>query len=218
MTLFERLGRLVYHRRWWVIGGWVVLLLLAIPFAPQAPGALHAGGFVLEDLPSSIARSTLERELGSPPSALVVVLDSETLVAGTPGFEAAAARAMRDVPSAPHVTDVLSHLAAQRQVSADGRTAYDVVFLDLPPDDSPDALPGVQAALRQVDGLSVSVAGGPAFYGDVQSVSESDLRRSEIVSLPLAPSADQSAPSSVRMTKEMKSSTSTSVENVPYSA
>ena len=32
----------------------------------------------------------------------------------------------------------------------------------------------------------MELAGGPAFYGDVQTVSESDLRRSEIVSLPLA--------------------------------
>ncbi len=32
----------------------------------------------------------------------------------------------------------------------------------------------------------MELAGGPAFYGDVQTVSEADLRRSEIISLPLA--------------------------------
>ena len=32
----------------------------------------------------------------------------------------------------------------------------------------------------------MALAGGPAFYGDIQSVSEADLRRSEVVSLPLA--------------------------------
>jgi RND superfamily putative drug exporter len=37
-----------------------------------------------------------------------------------------------------------------------------------------------------VPGLQVGLAGGPAFYGDVQTVSESDLRRSELISLPLA--------------------------------
>ena len=35
-------------------------------------------------------------------------------------------------------------------------------------------------------GLDVELAGGPAFYGDVQTVSEADLRRSELISLPLA--------------------------------
>lgn len=188
MTVFERLGRLAYHRRWWVVGTWAVLLLAALPLAPRAGGALRAGGFVLDDLEASRASATLERELGVPPSALVIVLDSTSpdLLAGTPAFEAAAADVVRDVPSAPHVVSIRSHLVAPRQVSADRRTAYDVVFLDLPADDSPLGLPEIRERLRPAPGLDVELAGGPAFYGDVQSVSESDLRRSELVSLPLA--------------------------------
>ena len=34
--------------------------------------------------------------------------------------------------------------------------------------------------------MDVGLAGGPAFYGDIQAVSETDLRRSELISLPLA--------------------------------
>jgi RND superfamily putative drug exporter len=186
VTIFERLGRFAYRRRWWVIGAWAVLILLAVPLAPRAPGALRAGGFVLDDLESSRARALLEQELGAPPSALVVVYDSPALLAGTPAFETAAASATRGIASAPHVTGVISHLVSSRQVSADRHTAYDIVTLDLPPDDSPDALPGIQAALTQPTGMKVFLAGGPAFYGDIQTVSESDLRRSETVSLPLA--------------------------------
>ena len=174
------------RRAWWVVGTWAFLLLLALPFAPQVPGRLSAGGFILDDLESARAKALLETELGVPPSALVVVFSSPTLVAGTPSFELAAADAIRDVPTAPHVARVVSHLLSPRQVSADGHTAYDIVFLDLPPDDSPAALPILRARLHEAPGLAVELAGGPAFYGDVQSVSEADLRRSEIISLPLA--------------------------------
>ena len=38
-------------------------------------------------------------------------------------------------------------MLAPRQVSADGRTVYEIVALDLPPDDSPLALEPVQGAL-----------------------------------------------------------------------
>jgi RND superfamily putative drug exporter len=93
---------------------------------------------------------------------------------------------VKDLATAPHVSGLLSHVFAPAQVSADGHTAYDVVLLDLPPDDSPDALPILQSRLHSAAGLDVALAGGPAFYGDVQSVSESDLRRSELISLPLA--------------------------------
>jgi RND superfamily putative drug exporter len=186
MTIFERLGRFVHRRRWWVIGAWAVLLLLALPLAPQAPGALRAGGFSSADLESARARSLLEDELGLPPSAVVVVIDSETMRAGTPEFEAAAAAAVRDVATAPNVTGLVSHLVAPRQVSADGRTVFDIVLLDLEPDESPEALPGIEERIRPQAGIDVSLAGGPAFYGDIQTVSEADLRRSELVSLPLA--------------------------------
>jgi RND superfamily putative drug exporter len=186
VTPFDRLGRFVVRHARLVLGAWGLVLLAALPLAPQVPGALSAGGFILDDLESARAKAVLERELGAPPSALVVVFSSPTLVAGSPEFELAAADAMRDIPTSPHVAGVVSHLLQPRQVSADRHTAFDVVFLDLPPDDSPAAVPILESRLRPADGLQVELAGGPAFYGDVQKVSEEDLRRSELISLPLA--------------------------------
>jgi putative drug exporter of the RND superfamily len=186
MTIFDHLGRFVVRRRRAVIGAWLLLLVAAVPFAPRVGESLRAGGFSLADLESSRAREILQKELGAPPSAVVLVIHSERWLAGSPEFEAAAAEAVGQVPKAPHVTGLVSHLVAPDQISADRRTVYDVVLLDLPPDDSPAGLPGLEASVRRVDGLEVGLAGGPAFYGDVQAVSEADLRRSEVISLPLA--------------------------------
>ncbi len=183
---FDRLGRFTVRRRWWIVAAWAVLILVALPFAPQAPGALSAGGFILDDLESARAKQVLQEELGLEPSAFVLVYTSDNLKAGTPAWLTAVSQATKDVASAPHVTRVLSHVLAPRQVSADGHTAYDIVFLDLAPDDSPDAIPPVAAAIRDVPGLTVRIGGGPAFYGDVQAVTERDLQRSELISFPLA--------------------------------
>ncbi len=187
MTAFERLGRFAHRRRWWVIGAWTLFVLVALPFAPRAPGALQAGGFSLDTLESSRARATLVRELGAPPSALILVYEATGEArAGDLAFEQAIAASTAGVGGAPYVRQVLSHLLAPAQVSADRRVAYDVVLLDVAPDSSPAALPGIEAALRAVPGVRVTLAGGPAFYGDIQKVSETDLRRSELISLPLA--------------------------------
>jgi RND superfamily putative drug exporter len=186
MGPFDRLGQFVVRRAPLVVAAWALVILAAVPFAPQVPDALRAGGFIRDDLESARAKALLEEELGTPPSALVIAFHSDTLVAGTPEFETAAASAMRDIPSAPHVVRVISHLVQPRQISADGHTAYDIVLLDLPADDSPDALPILRDRLGAAPGLTVELAGGPAFYGDVQAVSERDLQRSEIISLPLA--------------------------------
>ena len=127
------------------------------------------------------------RSSALPPSALVLVYEATgSARAGDPAFEAAVRAATANVASAPYVRTVASHLLAPVQVSADRRVAYDVVLLDIAPDDSPAALPGIEAALRTAPGVSVTLAGGPAVYGDIQVVSEADLRRAELVSLPLA--------------------------------
>ena len=173
--------------RWWVIGAWAIVALIALPLAPRAPSVLQPGGFTAENLEAARARRLLEDRLGVPPSALVIVVRSTNeLRAGDPAFELAVGRALAGVASAAHVTGILPHTLAPHQVSADGRTVYEVVSLDLTPDRSPDALAPVEAAIVQQPGLDVALAGGPAFYGDIQTVSEDDLRRSELISLPLA--------------------------------
>jgi RND superfamily putative drug exporter len=184
--IFERLGAAVHRHRIAVIVAWAAILLPAAFIAPSIGSTLRAGGFTLPDLESVRARRTLGEELGVAGSALVVVLHSETMRAGTPEFEAAASEAVRDLPGAPYVAGYLSHLRSTRQTSPDGRTVYDIVTLTLDADRSPNALAGLQERLRQPPGLTAALAGGPAFYGDIQAVSESDLRRAELVSLPLA--------------------------------
>ena len=183
---FERLGAFVHAHARLVIGAWVLIVLCALPFAPQAPGALQAGGFDLPTLESARSRAALESELGAPPSALVLAISSSTLTPGTPQFEAAAQRAVAGVARAPHVVGSRSHLIAPTQVNVEKKIVYDVILLDLKPDDSPAALEGIQAALVEVDGIKVALAGGPSFYADIQIVSETDLQRSELISLPLA--------------------------------
>jgi RND superfamily putative drug exporter len=187
MTLFAGLGRFVARRRWWVVAGWALLALLALPFAPGAHDALQAGGFTADDLEAARARRILEERVGLPPSALVIVIRStDDARAGDPAFEAAALAAIARVPQVAHVTGLVPHTLATRQVSADRTTVYDVVTLDLTPDRSPDVLAPLRAAIQARPGIEVGLAGGPAFYGDIQQVSQDDLQRSELLSLPLA--------------------------------
>ncbi|MEO7117814.1 MAG: MMPL family transporter, partial [Candidatus Limnocylindrales bacterium] len=187
MTAFERLGRFCARRRWLVIAAWGLLALVALPLAPRAPGVLRSGGFSLDDLEAAETRQTLISELDAPSSVLAIVIQSRTEArAGDPAFESAVLAIIADVPSVDAVRGILTHRLAPNQVSDDGRTVYELVSLGLPPDGAPDAVGPVQAALHDVSSMTTYLAGGPVFYGDVQIVSEHDLQRSELISLPLA--------------------------------
>jgi RND superfamily putative drug exporter len=185
--MFAALGRAVARRPWWVVAAWALLALAALPFAPQAHDTLQAGGFTAEDLEAARARRLLEDRVGLPPSALVIVIRStDHRRAGDGEFETAVLAAIARVPQVPHVTGVVPHTLATHQVSADRATVYEIVTLDLPPDRSPDVLEPLRAAIADSPGLAIGLAGGPAFYGDIQQVSQEDLQRSELLSLPLA--------------------------------
>lgn len=187
MISFAGLGRAVARRPWWVIAVWALLAVVALPLAPRAHGALQAGGFTADDLEGARARRLLQERVALPPSVLVIVIRAtDGRLAGDPAFEAAAAAAISRVPAVPHVTGLVPHTLATRQVSGDRSTVYEVVTLDLTPDRSPDVLVPLRAAIVAQPGLEVGLAGGPAFYGDIQRVSQEDLERSELLSLPLA--------------------------------
>ena len=68
-----------------VVAAWAVLIAIAVPFAPQVPDALRAGGFIRDDLESARAKALLEQQLGTPPSALVVAFPQ--LALWLPGLE-----------------------------------------------------------------------------------------------------------------------------------
>ena len=72
-----------------------------------------------------------------------------------------------------------------RQIGETGRTAYAAVFVDIDEERSHQIVETVVEALGPTD-LNVYVGGGPAFYNDIQSVSESDLQRAEVIGLPFA--------------------------------
>ena len=88
MSVFFRLGLFCARRRWLVIGAWAIGLVVSIPLAPQVVGELRSGGFTLDDLQASRARKLLEDTLGTPQSAMVIVLQSTNEArAGDPAFE-----------------------------------------------------------------------------------------------------------------------------------
>ena len=61
--MFYRLGLATVRFRWWILGCWLVVVLVALPFAPRAPEALSPGGFSSPDMESARAIDTLQQGL-----------------------------------------------------------------------------------------------------------------------------------------------------------
>ncbi|MER3436857.1 MAG: MMPL family transporter [Chloroflexota bacterium] len=184
--MFSWLGQQAYRRRWMMLCAWLTMFVAALPFLPRIEEPLKVGGFSAPNTEAAKARELLERELGFSPSTLVVLFQSAELTATDPTFMAQMRAALAGLTGLPPVTSIVLASDDPSLISKDGHTAYALVGLDLPPEEAQREVPMVKAALRQPPDLTVLVAGGPAFYADIETVSQRDLRRAELIAFPFA--------------------------------
>jgi RND superfamily putative drug exporter len=184
--MFYRLGRLAYTYRRLVIAAWLLACIISAPFILRLPSVLEVGGFSNSGIESARARAVLEEEIPSfSSSVLVIIFESSDLVATEPAFAAQAQAALAGVLDLPEVTSVVSFIDNPRQISTDGRTAYTLIRLAPSPEESQRLMPEIRDRLTATD-LDVTLAGAPAFYEDVERISEQDLRRAEAIAIPFA--------------------------------
>jgi RND superfamily putative drug exporter len=184
--VFEWIGHTAYRWRWAVVVAWLLTFVVALPFLPRIQEPLKVGGFSSSQTDAARASAVLQRDLGFSASTVVVLFQSENLVATDPKFVAEVRAALAGVRTVPNVTDVVLPTSDPGLVSADGHTAYALVGLNLPPEQAQRDVPAFRAALRTPPDLTVLVAGAPAFYADIEAVSERDLRRAEVIAFPFA--------------------------------
>lgn len=185
--MFYRTGRWAYRHRRLVILLWALAFLAAVPILPRLTDELKVGGFSNPTIEAARARALLEAEIPSfAPSTLVVIYQSDSLVATDPQFSAAAEQSLAGLSVLPEFTGVTPFQANPAQISRDGHTAYSLVQLSLSPEQSQRLMPDIREAIVDVPDVEVTLAGAPAFYEDVERISEQDLRRAEMIAIPFA--------------------------------
>ena len=184
--MFYRLGRLVTRYRWFIVGFWFIAVVVALPFAPQASNVLQAGGFTSPDAESEQGLALLVDRLHLNVNIVQVIFTSQRYSAYDPQFIQEAQQSLASVQRMPEVASIVSFVDNPRQVSLDRHAAYVNIVLNTNPNSAPKLLPDLQHRLQPVPDLKTSIGGGPVFYQDIQTVSENDLRRAEVLAFPFA--------------------------------
>ena len=127
----------------------------------------------------------LERDFDFPKNPVFVVYRSKPGAFPDSDLAESVLNQLESVTALSEVASITTFRDDLGQVSPDGSVAYAIVAIDLPDVGAHRALPKLRQALRN-DQVEVVLTGGPVFYADIQEVSESDLRRAELITLPLA--------------------------------
>lgn len=184
--MFYRLGQIAYRFRYIILAIWILLSIVSAPAIRKLPSVLQVGGFSNPDIEAAQARALLEEELpGFSPSTLVVIFESERVHALDPAFSDEANRVIDSILTLPEAGEPGRYQDNPRQISSNGMVAYSTVPINLSPEESQRLMPAIRDVVPETD-VTTILAGVPAFYEDVETISEEDLRRAEVLAIPFA--------------------------------
>jgi uncharacterized membrane protein YdfJ with MMPL/SSD domain len=183
----SRLAAFLGRRRRWVLAGWVVVLVLALPLASRQTEHLTGGGFDVPGSQSKAVSEAVEQSFGEHADGIAVLLRAQP--GTTPAADAAAvARVRRAVAGIDRVT--LPPAAARRAEVALRHGA--VAILPLRSDLSSDLLIDPAGTLRDElepgtgrGGVTTYLAGQPTIWAGMQELSKEDLSKAEAGGFPI---------------------------------
>ena len=182
----DRLERFVARRRRLVLGVWVALIVVAVPFASRQTENLTGGGFETKGSGSKVVADALTREFpGMQPEDLAVVFDNR---AGDPQALAAAVdRVERD-----GFTDVDAVRVTPDALAAARASNDEVVIMPLVVQGDRDEAVDAAAVMRENlhfddEGAAVPLhlVGQSALWAGIQQLSKEDLEEAEVIGLPI---------------------------------
>ncbi|MBV9279613.1 MAG: MMPL family transporter [Chloroflexi bacterium] len=177
--MLERLGRFIYRTRWAVVGLWLCVVLVSAIFAPRVASVLRGGGYTVGKSDSVAAYNDLHRAYGYRALIFTAVF---TASEGDRGTLTAAARVFR-----ARATRLFGRaLTIGRPVwTPDRQVVFERIYSAPQEDFGAHFAQGLRA-LMPSGPVQGHLTGSSAIFYDMERVSDEDLRRVELVTLPLA--------------------------------
>ncbi|MFL5898563.1 MAG: MMPL family transporter [Solirubrobacterales bacterium] len=183
----NRLAQFLGRRRRWVVGAWVLIVALALPFASKQTDHLTGGGFDVPGSQSMQVSESLQEDFGDRADGIAVVLKA------APG--ATAAQRDRAVARVRGQVAALDEVNLPSGVAVQARQALrreDVVVVPLRSDLSSDELIDPAATLREDlnpgdENAAVTpyLVGQPTIWAGMQEISKEDLAKAESTGFPI---------------------------------
>jgi RND superfamily putative drug exporter len=188
--MFSRWGAFVYRRRRIVLLVMLVLAAAASPLAAGTADQLSSGGWLDPKSESAAVADRLEAEFGGSRTAFIAVIrsDDPTANARSAEFQGAIAETVASLVEDERVGEITGYAETgdDRFISIDGDAAYIVIGLDMTEDESVEVVDDIAAQLTPPAGYSLGLTGFGPIQKDSAELSEQDLQRAEVVSLPIA--------------------------------
>ncbi|MFB3107609.1 MAG: MMPL family transporter, partial [Pseudomonadales bacterium] len=196
-TVIEFFARAIVRHRFVVIASWMVISILALPWAARVDEVLSIDSEWVRPVESSQVDSFIEQVLPRAQAKIIAVVLSAPMAVDSVPFSSLVQGIAHVVGEQPYVRDVISYLDGDELnlVSSDRHTTALIATIGSEHADTVSrVIPAFRTTIRQmvdthplVNELEIAVTGEPALEWDVRTVSIVDARRGELRAL--APTA-----------------------------
>jgi len=192
-TVFGRLGRFAYQRRWFVVAIWAVLFTAGLIATPYLGDALQGGGFDDPNAPGQLAANAIKEKLGQGSTTLVVVFRGHDLDARSAAYQKQEAKILAKLTAAaiPGLQGVQTYATsgAGQLIAKNGKSSVAVLTFDTSAQEVQQQVDEIRTILERATrstGCSAYLTGEAAVNADLSEASMDDLRKVEMYALPLA--------------------------------
>ncbi len=186
-SLFAQIGRISYNYRWIVVAVWSALLVLSLLLAPRLDSVLKGLGVVYQQGAAGQAEQLLKREINLETNALVTIFQSpsagDTLESYRPEIE----QTLDEIRRLDGVKAIARASSHPEYRTADGRTEYSTISLTVEDTQASPVIAQIEQRLQQhsTSALQMFLTGEPVIDRDGQRLTQQDLRRVELLAVPL---------------------------------
>src|SRR5256884_1806171 len=177
-------GRQVYRFRWLIIGLWIIIVGVSIPFASQISSVLQGGGYSFKDSESIRVDNLLTSKFHQPLTQALVIFQSTNSPVSNPAYQHEVQDFMAKARAFPNVTQV-----TQGGTGQDGRTTFVMVNFNQTEDKVETKVEDFHKLLPSGDAASPAKAyltGDPAIFRELTTTTQQDVEHAEIAALPIA--------------------------------
>ncbi|HEX2883026.1 MAG TPA: MMPL family transporter [Candidatus Limnocylindria bacterium] len=186
--VFAAIGRFVYRFRKVIPAVGLAIVIGLVAWSNMAGGRLIQGGWFIEGSEERAAAELLSDRFGEAASTVLVVYEDPDGDAADADFQEGVADSLEPIADDPLVDEIITYGAqpADQLLSRDGSKTIAIVTLTANEEEAVEEIADLTDQIEAPEGVEIEITGVPQIYHEFTQRLESDLIRSELISLPIA--------------------------------
>lgn len=174
-------------QQWMIVFCWLAAAALCLLYLPYAGKPFKIENISDPKAESSIARKTMEKQFPFGGSRIFILYTGTNgLTAYDPYFVSQVNKSIDGAKKLPFEHRIISPYKNERQISDNKKVAYAVVETDLNAEVLAASIDEINTAFGNPKRIRVDIGGEPSYTADVNRLSEDNLRRGELIAIPIS--------------------------------